>query len=109
MSCMQIGIWRILRLCSVISSGTQLDIVTLCLACQTLEPENQGRFQGGHLQKIVLFVFLLLFSSCNAKLLHTRNMELYIKITKITLLNVLYLIILEIVGVGITLALMQDN
>ena len=28
---------------------------------------------------------------------------------KITLLNVLYWIILEIVGVGITLALMQDN
>ena len=44
-----IGIWRILRLCSVISSGTLLDIVTLCLACQTLEPEDQGRFQGGHL------------------------------------------------------------
>ena len=36
-------------------------------------------------------------------------MELYIKMTKITLLNVLYWIILEIVGVGITLALMQDN
>ena len=29
--------------------GTRLDIVTLCLACQTLEPEDQGRFQGGHL------------------------------------------------------------
>ena len=29
--------------------------------------------------------------------------------TKITLLNVLYWIILEIVGVGITLALMQDD
>ena len=31
------------------SSGTRLDIVTLCLACQTLEPEDQCRFQGGHL------------------------------------------------------------
>ena len=40
---------RILRLCTVISSGTRLDIVTLCLACQILEPEDQGRFQGGHL------------------------------------------------------------
>ena len=47
--CMRIGIWRILRLCTVISSGTRLDIVTLCLACQTLEPEDQGRFKGGHL------------------------------------------------------------
>ena len=27
----------------------RLDIVALCLACQTLEPEGQGRFQGGHL------------------------------------------------------------
>ena len=27
----------------------QLDIMALCLACQTLEPEDQGRFQGGHL------------------------------------------------------------
>ena len=33
----------------VFLSGTRLDIVTLCLACQTLEPEDQGRFQGGHL------------------------------------------------------------
>ena len=40
---------RILRLCTVISSGTQLDIMTLCLACQILEPEDQGRFHGGHL------------------------------------------------------------
>ena len=37
-------------------------------------------------------------------------MELYIKMTKkITLLNVLYWIILEIVGMGITLDLMHDN
>ena len=36
-------------------------------------------------------------------------MELYIKMTKITLLNVLYWIILEIVGMAITLALMHDN
>ena len=36
-------------------------------------------------------------------------MELYIKMTKIILLNVLYWIILEIVGVGKILALMQDN
>ena len=36
-------------------------------------------------------------------------MELYIKMTKIKLLNVLYRIIFEIVGVGITLVLMQDN
>ena len=27
----------------------QLDTMALCLACQTLEPEDQGRFQGGHL------------------------------------------------------------
>ena len=27
----------------------QIDIMALCLACQTLEPEDQGRFQGGHL------------------------------------------------------------
>ena len=34
---------------TVISSPARLDIVALCLACQTLEPEDQGRFQGGHL------------------------------------------------------------
>ena len=28
---------------------TQLDIMALCLAFQTLEPEDQGRLQGGHL------------------------------------------------------------
>ena len=27
---------------TVISSPTRLDIVALCLACQTLEPEDQG-------------------------------------------------------------------
>ena len=27
----------------------RLDVVALCIACQTLEPEDQGRFQGGHL------------------------------------------------------------
>ena len=27
----------------------QLDIVALCLAGQTLEPEDQCRFKGGHL------------------------------------------------------------
>ena len=36
-------------LCTVISRRARLDIVALCLACQTLEPEDQGRFQGGPL------------------------------------------------------------
>ena len=33
----------------LISRRARLDIVALCLACQTLEPEDQGQFQGGHL------------------------------------------------------------
>ena len=37
------------RICTVISRSTRLFIVALCLAYQTLEPEDQGRFQGGHL------------------------------------------------------------
>ena len=46
---MRIRIWPILGTCTVISRCARLDIVVLCLACQTLEPEGQGRFQGGHL------------------------------------------------------------
>ena len=34
---------------TVISSPARLDVVALCLTCQTLEPGDQGRFQGGHL------------------------------------------------------------
>ena len=39
------------RLCTstVISRCARFDIVALCLACQTFEPEDHGRFQGGHL------------------------------------------------------------
>ena len=56
---MRIRIWLILGLCTctVISRCVQLDIVALCLACQTLEPEDHGRFQGGHLLQIVFFFF----------------------------------------------------
>ena len=39
----------ILVLCTVISSSARLDVVVLCIVRQTLEPEDQGRFQGGHL------------------------------------------------------------
>ena len=39
----------ILGICTVISRRARLDIVALCLACQTLEPEDQGQFEGGHL------------------------------------------------------------
>ena len=44
-------IWPILGLCTstVISRCARFDIVALCLVCQTLEPEDHGRFQGGHL------------------------------------------------------------
>ena len=31
------------------SRCARFDIVALCLACQTLEPEDHGRFQGGHI------------------------------------------------------------
>ena len=54
--CMRIRIWPILRLCTVISSRAQLDIVALCLVCQTFEPEDQGRFQGGHLKQNVFYL-----------------------------------------------------
>ena len=54
---MRIRICLIFRLCTVISRRAQLDIVDLCLACQTLEPEDQGRFQGGHLYKLFFFFF----------------------------------------------------
>ena len=47
----------ILGLCTVISSRAQLDIVALCLACQTFDPEDQGRFQAGHLKQNVFFPF----------------------------------------------------
>ena len=47
--CMRIRTWPILELCTVTSRRAQLDIVALCLAYQTLEPEDQGRFQDGHL------------------------------------------------------------
>ena len=59
-------------ICIVIPNRARLDIVIYWLACQTLELEGQGRFTGGHL----LHFFLFLFSLCNAKLLHTNNMEL---------------------------------
>ena len=36
--CIRIWIWQILGLCTVISRCAWLDIVALCLACQTLEP-----------------------------------------------------------------------
>ena len=41
---MRIRIWPILGLCTstVISRCTRFDIVALCLACQTLEPEDHG-------------------------------------------------------------------
>ena len=47
--CMRIRIWPILGVCTVISRRALLDIVALCFACQALEPEDQGRFEGGHL------------------------------------------------------------
>ena len=49
--CMRIRIWPILGLSTstVISRCARFDIVALCLACQTLEPEDHGRFQSGHL------------------------------------------------------------
>ena len=46
---MRIGILLILGLSTVISRRARLDIVALCLACQTLETEDQGRFRGGTL------------------------------------------------------------
>ena len=42
-------IWPILGLCTVISRRARLDVVALCLAYQTLEPEDQDRYQDGHL------------------------------------------------------------
>ena len=42
---------------TVISSRARLYILALCLACQTFEPEDQGRFQGGHLKQNVFFFF----------------------------------------------------
>ena len=42
--------WPILGICTVIfSRRARLDIVALCLVCQTLESEDQGQFEGGHL------------------------------------------------------------
>ena len=35
-------------ICTVISSRAGRDIVAQWLACQTLEPEDQARFPGGH-------------------------------------------------------------
>ena len=46
---MRIQIWPILGICSVISRRARLDIVAMCLACQTLEPKDQGQLEGGHL------------------------------------------------------------
>ena len=42
-------IWPIPGFCTVILRRAPLDVVALCLACQTLEPEDQDRFQGGQL------------------------------------------------------------
>ena len=42
LQCMQLRIWPVLGICTVISSPAQLDNVALCLACQTFEPEDQG-------------------------------------------------------------------
>ena len=58
------------QICSVILGHARLDFVAKWLACETLESEYQGRFPGGHLLQID-------FLSCNAKLLHTSNIELY--------------------------------
>ena len=57
--CLRIRIWPKVGLCTVISRHARLDIVGLCLACQTLEPEDQGRFKGGHLEHFFFLFFLL--------------------------------------------------
>ena len=69
-------------------------------ACQTLEPEDQGQFPAEHL----LFFFL----ACNAKLLHTSNMELY-KRQQLHSLTFYIELSSKFVGVGLNLALLKDN
>ena len=58
--------------CTVTLSRARLDIVAKWFACQTLEPED---WVGTYYK--LFFFFRFLFSPCNAKLLHTSNMELY--------------------------------
>ena len=58
--CIRIRICPIFGLCTGISRRALLDIVALCLACQTLEPEDQGLFQGGHLFFFSFFLTLVM-------------------------------------------------
>ena len=80
--------------------------MALCLACQTLEPEDHGRFQGGHFKQIVFFFFFFFFP-----LVMQNNIiqEIWNNINDKNYTYYFFLISSKFVGMGITLALLQDN
>ena len=81
-------------------------MVALYLACHTLKPNDQGRFQGGHLKQIVFFSFffflLVLQNYFIQEIWNYINDKNYSLNFGIELSS-------KFVGVGITLALLQDN
>ena len=92
----------ICQICNVILSRARLGIVVQWLACQTLDPEDQGRFPSGHFYK------MLLISPFNAKLLQSSNMELY-KRQKLLSLTFYIELFSKYVGVGLHFAALKDN
>ena len=70
-------------LCTVISSRARSDLAAYWLACQTLEPEDLGRFPDGHLLNIVFLHFSVIMLNYFNKVILNIN-------DKKSPLNVLY-------------------